>query len=253
VDDLDLGWCQAFRPVAEVLSKHYWRMALSGLEHLPAEGPAVLVCNHGGLLPWDALVLAHRLAWQDRPGRQVRPVLDDDMLRLPLLGPALRRLGAVAAGSVWPERLLQEGAVLLLFPETARVGGRPIWHRYRVHPWGRGWFVRMAARAGAPLIPTAIVGSEEAFPVLARLGWPARRVGLPPLPITPTFPWLGPLGLLPLPSKWSVRLGPPLANLAQRLEGEEPTASQDVSEELRARLQAMLREDVEARRSVLRG
>ncbi|HSA24488.1 MAG TPA: lysophospholipid acyltransferase family protein, partial [Myxococcota bacterium] len=185
----------------------YWRVEVSGTEHLPRGGRVLLVSNHAGLVPWDALMLRQALVRAGLP--EVRFLLEDLFFHAPFLGPSLNRLGAVRACQENAQRLLEAGRPVIVFPEGTKGATKLYRDRYRLQRFGRGGFVRLAARTGATLVPVAMVGSEEVHPMLANLAWLARQVGLSFLPVTPTFPWLGPLGALPLPSKWLVRFGRP--------------------------------------------
>jgi 1-acyl-sn-glycerol-3-phosphate acyltransferase len=175
-------------------------VVVEGAEHLPAHGRALLVANHGGALPWDALVLMAALA---RAGRAVRPLVEDGVMTAPFLGTFLNRMGCVRASQENATRLLGRGEPCLVFPE----GMLGLTKRF-----GRGGFVRLAVRTETPLLPVAVVGAEETAPLLGRIEALSGLLGdvLPHLPITPTFPFLGPLGLLPLPARWHIRVGEPI-------------------------------------------
>ena len=131
----------------------------------------------------------------------------DWLITLPFVQPYLARLGGVRACRENAERLIASRRFVAVFPEGALGAAKVFRDRYRLKRFGRGGVVRVALETGAPIIPVGIVGAEEAHPVLFKWGAPARSVGLPFLPVTPTFPLLGPLGLLPLPSKWVIRFG----------------------------------------------
>jgi 1-acyl-sn-glycerol-3-phosphate acyltransferase len=228
----------AASPLLEFLFERYWRIEVTGLEHLPRAGRVVLVSNHAGMLPWDGLML--RLA-AARAGREdLRFLVEDFFCHAPFLGASLMRLGGVRACQDNALRLLEQERALAVFPEGARGATKLFRDRYRLQRFGRGGFVKLAERAGAPILPVAMVGPEEIHPVLANLGWLARQVGLGFFPLTPTFPWLGPLGLLPLPSKWLIRFGPLLDTGARQAETPPPEA--DLAEQVRASIQAMLDE-----------
>ncbi|UCE86976.1 MAG: acyl-phosphate glycerol 3-phosphate acyltransferase, partial [Deltaproteobacteria bacterium] len=159
--------------------------------------------------------------------------------------------GGVRACRENAERLLQTGRSVIAFPEGAKGAAKVFRERYRLQRFGRGGIVRTALAARAPLVPTAVVGAEEAHPILFKVENLARFVGLPFVPVTPTFPALGPIGLLPLPSKWIVQFGEPIP-----LDHLEPDAAEDellvarLNEDLRSRIQAMVDASVRARESV---
>jgi 1-acyl-sn-glycerol-3-phosphate acyltransferase len=235
-------------PVLDFFYQSWWRVEAQGLERLPP-GAAVVVANRGGALPWDALVL--RLAFQRAgAGRDLRPLLDDAGLEVPLFGAAAQRLGAVRATPEAASRLLGAGTLVGVFPEGTRAGAKPWSERYRLQRFGRGGFAKVAMRAGVPIVPCAVVGGEEATPPAARPGWLGEFLGLPFLSAAPGLP-LGPLGLLPLPSRWSIRCGDPVETKAFGPEGAgDPAAVGALAESVRASLQRLLDEAVAARKSV---
>jgi len=235
-------------PLMELLYSRWWRVAVAGLEHLPLDGPAVLACNHAGSLPWDALVVRHAVR-RERPGRELRPLLDDAACDRPVVGQALLRLGAVRASPEAAQALLSAGTAVAVFPEGSAVEGRP-WHdRYRLGRFGRG-FVRVALRAGAPIVPCAIVGSEETAPPIARTGWLAELLRLPFLATEPALR-LPAAGMLPLPARWSLTFGAPIdLGGAGPERADDPVLASQVADRTRQALQGMLDEAVAARRSV---
>jgi len=175
-----------------------------------------------------------------------RWLVEDPIIHAPFLGTFLNRLGAVRASQPNAERLLAIGSALAVFPEGMKGTGKLFRDRYRLQRFGRGGFIKLALRTRTPIVPLAIVGSEEAQPILARLDRPARALGLPYFPLTATFPWLGPLGLLPAPTKWSIRFGKPF-DFADSEEGAEndeigvTRRSEDVRRAIRSMLDDMLR------------
>jgi len=245
---MDARLVERAEPLVELLYSRWWRVSVSGLEHLPAQGPAVLVANHAGSLPWDALVLRHAVR-RDRPDGDLRPLLDDAACDRPVIGPALLRLGAVRASPEAAHALLSAGTPVAVFPEGSSVDSRP-WHdRYRLGRFGRG-FVRVALRAGAPIIPCAVVGSEETAPPLARTGWLADLLRLPFL-ATEQALRLPSLGLVPLPARWSLTVGPPIdLGGAGPERADDPAVASALAERTRDALQGLLDEAVAARRSV---
>lgn len=233
-------------PLLDFLYRSWWRVEARGLERVPT-GAALVVANRGGALPWDALVL--RLAAQ-RSGRDLRPLLDEAALALPVFGAAARRLGAVQATPEAASQLLGAGALLGVFPEGSRSGDKPWGERYRLQRFGRGGFVKVALRAGVPMVPCAIVGAEEASPPVARPGWLAEFLGLPFLSAAPALP-LGPLKLLPLPSRWSVHCGDPVETRSLgAAAADDPATVAALTESVRGAVQRMLDADLAARASV---
>jgi 1-acyl-sn-glycerol-3-phosphate acyltransferase len=189
----------------------WWRVEVTGLEHVPRTGRVLLVANHsGGLFPHDAAMLTVALEGHRTARRDARPLLDDFVCNLPLVAELARRIGGVRARPETAERLLADDQAVIAFPEGVAALGKPYAQRYRVRRFGRGAYVRAALRAGAVVVPVAIIGAEETHPVVGRWDWLGQRLGLPYFPLTPTFPWLGMLGLVPLPSKWRIEVGRPL-------------------------------------------
>jgi 1-acyl-sn-glycerol-3-phosphate acyltransferase len=246
---LDPAAVERSRPLLEFLCERWWRVEVSGLEALDPEEPALLVANHSGLLPYDGLVLAHVI--ERATGRRPRFLVADWLVTLPFAQPRLARLGGVRACRENAQRLLRAGHSVIAFPEGAKGAAKVFADRYRVQRFGRGGVVRVALEEGVPLVPVSVVGAEEAHPILFKLRTVARTVGLPFLPVTPTFPWLGPAGLLPLPSKWRLRIGAPMASegLGAQAADDEVLISR-MTEELRGRIQTMVDEDRRARAGV---
>lgn len=248
---LDPVVCDAARPWLRFLATRWWRIEVRGLDDVPAEQPVLFVANRSGVLPWDGLMLAHHLeAWHPR-GERPRFLVADWLVTLPFAQPWLARLGGVRACRENAERLLRSGRSVIAFPEGAKGATKPFADRYRVQRFGRGGVVRLAVACGVPIVPVAVVGAEEAHPILWKVETFVRRAGVPFVPVTPTFPWLGPLGALPLPSKWLIRFGAPL-----EIEGLAPEDARDeilvsrLTEELRARIQAMLDSERRSREGV---
>ena len=223
----------------------------TGIENVPRTGPALLVANHSGVLPWDG-VMINLAVRHEHPGHRACRMLALDMFALlPFLAPLLAQSGAVRANPENAERLLRNGELVGVFPEGVKGVGKRFKDRYKLARFGRGGFVRIALRTGAPIIPCAVVGAEEIHPALARMDWIGRPLGLPYVPITPTFPALGPLGFVPLPSKWSIDMGEPIRMDAYgKGADEDPMLVNRLSEEVRATIQAMIDDRLAQRSSV---
>ena len=238
------------RPLLDFLYTNYWRVDLAGLSNLPEQGPCLLVANHSGLLPYDGLMLTHAIEQRHPSGERPRFLVADWLMTLPFVQPYLARLGGVRACRENAERLLEAGRFVIVFPEGVKGAAKVFRERYRLKRFGRGGVIRVALETRAPLLPVGIVGAEEAHPILFK--WrPPVSFGLPFVPITPTFPWLGPFGALPLPSKWVVRIGAPL-----RLDPLGPGDARDelllsrLTEELRGEIQALVDAGLRERESV---
>ncbi|GAA2774052.1 lysophospholipid acyltransferase family protein [Nonomuraea dietziae] len=190
------------------LYRHWFRVETLALGNIPSDSGALIVANHSGTLPVDALMM--QVAVHDEAGRALRLLGADLVYKLPVLGHLSRKTGHTLACRDDADRLLRKGELVGVFPEGFKGVGKPFSERYRLQRFGRGGFVASAIRAGVPIVPTAIVGAEEIYPKIGDLRHLARVLGLPYLPITPFFPWLGPLGLVPLPSKWMIEFGEPI-------------------------------------------
>jgi 1-acyl-sn-glycerol-3-phosphate acyltransferase len=197
-------------PAARALYRGWFKVQMRGLENVPSDGPALVVANHSGVLPIDALMLQVGVLDEHPAGRNLRLLGADLIYAIPLLGRLARASGHVPASPDEAERLLAAGEVVGVFPEGFKGIGKPFSDRYRLQRFGRGGFARLALRTGVPLIPCAIVGAEEIYPMVADWTEAAQRLGLPYFPITPLFPWLGPLGAVPLPSNWMIEFCDPV-------------------------------------------
>ncbi|GAC1409250.1 MAG: lysophospholipid acyltransferase family protein [Actinomycetota bacterium] len=195
-------------PVLRPLFERWWRVEQVGIGNVPTDGPVLLVANHSGTVPWDALMLKYGVF--DQIGRHVRLLAADLALTLPLVGELARKSGNTLACEEDALRLLRSGEVVGVFPEGFKGIGKPFRDRYRLQRFGRGGFVEVALRSGVPIVPVAIVGAEEIYPIMANIKPIARLLGFPYFPVTPTFPALGPLGAIPLPSKWIIEYGQPI-------------------------------------------
>jgi 1-acyl-sn-glycerol-3-phosphate acyltransferase len=190
--------------------RNYWRVETEGVTNVPARGRALLVANHAGIVPYDgAMIRAAILAEHPHP-RHARMLVVDWAFAMPFTNLLLVKTGNVLAHPDNAMALLERDELVGVFPEGEKGAAKGYRNRYRIRRLGRGGFVQVALRAGAPIIPVAVVGSEEIHPVIADLRPVARLLGLPMAPITPTFPWLGPAGLIPLPSKWFIAFGRPI-------------------------------------------
>jgi 1-acyl-sn-glycerol-3-phosphate acyltransferase len=249
-DGMDARFADRLLPVMEFFYATWWRAQVRGIDAVPATGPIVVVANHAGLVPWDAFVLRHAFRRDHPAHRDLRPLLDDRECALPVIGAAAVRSGAVRASVETAERILAAGGALGVFPEGSAGARKPWRDRYTLGRFGRGGFVKVALRARTPIVPCAIVGSEEASPGISRTGWLAERIGIPLLSGSPALR-LAPAALLPLPSRWTLRFGPPIP-VAQHPPdaADDPAIVNALTERVRASVQAMLDEDVAARSSV---
>jgi 1-acyl-sn-glycerol-3-phosphate acyltransferase len=237
----------------DLLYDRWWRVDVSGADHVPRGRASLLVANHSGVLPWDGLMIAAALARHQPAAPRVRFLVADWLATLPFAQPWIARLGGVRACRENAERLLRTGRSVVAFPEGAKGAAKLFRHRYRVQRFGRGGVVRTALALGAPLVPVAVIGAEEAHPVLFKVETAARAVGLPFIPVTPTFPALGPLGVVPLPSKWTITFGAPIETADYGADAaDDEILVWRMTEELRAQVQSMVEAGVRERASVWR-
>lgn len=234
--------------LARLLYYHWFRVEVRGLDHVP-DGGALVVANHSGTLPLDALMT--QVALLDHGGRHLRMLGADLVYTLPLLGHLARKSGHTLACPTDAQRLLAKGDLVGVWPEGFKGIGKPFSERYRLQRFGRGGFVAAALRAGVPIVPCSIVGAEEIYPILADVKSIARLLDLPYFPITPTFPLLGPLGLVPLPSKWIIEFGEPVPTGRRgAAAAADPGLVLDLTEQVRERIQRSLSELLSHRGSV---
>ena len=204
----------------EPLAEKWFRLEVRGVENIPQEGGALLVANHSGTVPLDGIITGYAVSKYG--GRNLRPLGADLVFSLPFIGQVARKVGATLACSEDAERLLRTGELAGVWPEGFKGIGKPFAERYKLQRFGRGGFVSSAMRAQVPIVPVSIVGAEEIYPLIGNVPSLARLLGVPYLPITPFFPLLGPLGMIPLPSKWIIEFGEPI-----RTDAYEPEAADD--------------------------
>jgi len=242
---------QKVLPFFDFLYDKYFRVEVHGVEHLPAEGRCLLVANHSGTLPFDGVMLRRAVRREHAQHREVRWLAEDGIFHFPFLGSFSNRLGAVRACQENAERLLEHGALVAVFPEGTKGIGKLFKERYRLQRFGRGGFVKLGLRTRTPVVPVAIVGGEETNPMLSRVEYLTRALGIPYFPVTPTFPLLGPVGLLPAPTKWKIFFGAPID-----LDGYGAESADDeilvgrLTEQVRGEIQQMLDRALRERRSV---
>ncbi len=253
VDDFgyDPVYEERFRPFFNFLYSTYFRVETDGIEHVPAEGRCLLVANHSGTLPYDGVMLKTALKREHPQKRDVRWLAEDFIFHFPFLGSFTNRIGAVRACQENAERLLRHDALVAVFPEGVKGIGKLFKERYRLQRFGRGGFIKLCLRTKTPIVPCAIIGAEETNPMLFRIEAFSRSLGIPYIPVTPTFPALGPLGLAPAPTKWKIIFGELIS-----LDEHGPEAAEDdilvtqLAERVRASIQSMVDRAVGARRSV---
>ena len=256
VDDfgLDPIYDAKLKPLLDFLYKTYFRVETSGIESVPKTGRCLLVANHSGTVPLDGVMIKAAVKREHSAPRDVRWLTEDFIYHFPFLGSAMNRLGAVRACQENAERLLNKEQLVAVFPEGVKGIGKLFGERYRLQRFGRGGFIKLCLRTSTPIVPVAVIGAEETNPMLFKLEHLSKALGVPYVPVTPTFPLLGPLGLLPAPTKWRILFGEPLD-----LSSHGPEAADDeilvgkLAERVRATIQGMVDRAVGSRKSVFFG
>jgi 1-acyl-sn-glycerol-3-phosphate acyltransferase len=246
----DEEYVELVYPFFEFMYERWWRVTATGVTNVPGHGPAMLVANHAGVLPWDATMMSVAILKEHPIPRHPRFMVLDWAFRLPYVSAFMRRVGGVVASPFNAMRLLQQGHLVMVFPEGSKGAGKSFSERYRLQRFGRGGFVEVALRTSTVIVPVAIVGSEEIYPKVADSRLLARLIGSPYFPITPTFPALGPLGAIPLPSRWRIEFCPPIDLAAYGPDAADDRALVfELSERVRETVQDKLYENLVERRS----
>lgn len=233
----DTVFLAALRPLFE----KWFRVEVRGIDNVPEAGGALLVANHSGTVAVDGLMTQVAIHDHHPAQRHLRMLGANLVFETPFVGEIARKAGHTLACMPDAERLLTEDELVAVFPEGFKGIGKPYRERYKLQRFGRGGFVTAAVRTGRPIIPTAIVGAEEIYPILGTLPPVARLLGVPYFPVTPTFPWLGPLGMVPLPSKWIIGFGEPIRtdDLGESA-ADDPMTVLEITDLVRERIQQLL-------------
>ncbi|MEV6968150.1 lysophospholipid acyltransferase family protein [Hamadaea sp. NPDC051192] len=229
-----------FHPMLRLLQRDWFRTEILGAKHIPVDSGALLVGNHSGTVAMDALMLSIACHDESEGNRHLRLLGADFVFKLPGLSELARKSGATLACTPDAERLLSSGELVGVFPEGFKGVGKPFRDRYKLQRFGRGGFVSAALRTGVPIIPVAIVGAEEIYPLIGNIKPLARVLGAPYFPVTPTFPWLGPLGLVPLPSKWLIEFGQPIPTEDLVDQADDPMVVFNLADQVRETIQEMI-------------
>ena len=248
---LDEDFAEAVYPAFEFLYDVWWRVQTEGVRNVPSHGRGLIVSNHAGsMFPFDATMLGVAIQKEHPLPRWTRPLVLNWAFDLPFLSFFMRKVGGVPASPFNATRLLEQDELVMVFPEGVKGTGKPFKERYRLQRFGRGGFVEVALRTGAPIIPVAVVGSEEIYPMIGDSPTLARAIGAPFAPVTPTFPLLGPLGLIPLPSRWRIEFCDPIDVSEYGPEAVDDKALLfDISEQVRETIQEKLYENLVKRGS----
>ena len=233
------------------LYRHWFRVEVLGIEAIPAHGGALVVANHSGTIALDSVMTQVAVHDEHPEHRNLRMLGADLVFQTPFIGDLARRAGHTLACQADAERLLTSGEVVGVWPEGFKGIGKPFAERYRLQRFGRGGFVSAAIRTRTPIIPTAIVGAEEIYPMIGNASVIARFLGLPFFPITPTFPALGPLGLIPLPSKWLIHFDDPIpTDHLPEGSADDPAVLFEMTDQVRERIQRRLYELLARRKGI---
>ncbi|MFN8471648.1 MAG: lysophospholipid acyltransferase family protein [Anaerolineae bacterium] len=250
----DSDFVEMVKPLFDFLYGNYWRVQAFGVNNLPEEGGALLIANSSGLFPWDSLMVMTAVQREHDVPRLVRGLYASWMSPLPFASDFFNKMGMVMGVTDNARRLLTEGEPVLVFPEASKPTGKLFRDRYRVEPFGKTALVSLAVRANVPIIPVAVVGAEEAYPVVAQSTKLGRPLGLPYFPFTLTWPWTGLFGLLPLPSKWTIEFGAPITPDEWPPDAAyDSDAIEELTEGVRRRIQAMLYDRLKERKSIILG
>jgi 1-acyl-sn-glycerol-3-phosphate acyltransferase len=238
-------------PLLRPLYDKYFRIEVRGIENVPVLGGALIVGNHSGTVPVDAAMTQLALHDQHPAQRHLRMLAADLVFTIPVVAPMARKSGSTLASNEDAERLMAAGELVGVWPEGFKGIGKPFSERYKLQRFGRGGFVSAALRSGVPIIPCSIVGAEEIYPLIGNIPTLARALGVPYIPITPFFPLLGPLGLVPLPSKWIIEFGEPIETDKIGASGaDDPMLVFNLTDQVREVIQQTLYKLLLVRRSV---
>ncbi|MCW1095615.1 acyltransferase family protein [Streptomyces sp. RS2] len=242
---------QVLMSLLRPMYEKYFRVEVKGVENIPAQGGALIVANHSGTLPLDGLMMQVAVHDHHPADRHLRLLAADLVFVLPVVNELARKLGHTLACAEDAERLLAQGELVGVMPEGFKGIGKPFGERYKLQRFGRGGFVSTALRQGVPIVPCSIVGAEEIYPMIGNSKTLARLLGFPYFPLTPTFPWLGPLGAVPLPTKWTIQFGEPIPTDGYAPEAaEDPVLMFNLTDQVREQIQHTLYKLLVQRRSV---
>ncbi|MDN5766836.1 MAG: acyltransferase family protein [Humibacillus sp.] len=238
-------------PLLRPFYRKWFRVETRGVENIPDTGGALLVANHSGTIALDSLMTQVAVYDEHPKQRHLRMLGADLVFQTPFVGSMARRSGTTLAANTDAQRLLSGGQLVGVWPEGFKGIGKPFTERYKLQRFGRGGFVAAALRAGVPIIPVSIVGAEEIYPIIGDMPAVARLLGMPYAPVTPTWPLLGPLGLIPLPSKWLIEFGPPIETTRFGPDAaDDPMLVFDLTDQVRETIQQTLYSLLMQRKSV---
>jgi 1-acyl-sn-glycerol-3-phosphate acyltransferase len=239
------------RTIVDFFYNYWFRADVEGIENVPSSGGALLVSNHSGALPPDATMIGKAIKEEHPHPRPLNITVEHFFKGYPGFSMLIPKIGAVAAHPANVQRLLyDEQQLVLVFPEGRKGTEKLYKDRYKLRRFGRGGFVEAAMRAQTPIVPVCVIGAEESAPIFAQVNFLQKLTGLIYFPVTPTFPWLGPLGMLGyLPAKFKLRFLEPMYFEEDRM-WEDKALVQTVAHEIRARIQENVLDMLKTRKSV---
>ncbi|MBI4124521.1 MAG: acyltransferase family protein [Deltaproteobacteria bacterium] len=248
---MDPALVEALAPLFQFLYEDYWRLDVKGIGNIPIRGRCLLVANHSGGIPFDGSMVTVACLNEHPSHRNVRFLVEDFVYHFPFMGTFMNRLGAVRACPENAVELLKRGNLVLVFPEGVKGLGKLYSERYQLKRFGRGGFIKIAIQTKTPIVPVSVIGAEEIYPIIWKSSLLAKALGIPYLPVTPTFPWLGPAGLIPLPTKWRIQFGKPISFKNYKpAQAEDGLLVQNLTEQVRGEIQKMLADGLKRRKSV---
>lgn len=241
-------------PVLDFFYHRWWRIDSFGVKNIPSTGRALLVSNHSGTLPFDGAMTKLAVRKEHPAQREVRFLVEDFVFYFPFVSSGITRFGGVRACQENAQRLLEHDQLVAVYPEGVKGLGKPYKHRYQLARFGRGGFIKLCIRSRAPILPVSVVGAEETAPIITKSTFMAKLLRVPYFPITITFPWLGVLGLVPLPTKWTIDFGEEVDVTS----GGKASVDDDLfvnrqSERVRAAIQNMIIYRLQRRKSIFFG
>lgn len=234
---LDPIHVENWKALLSFLYRQYFKVECYGTSNIPDHERAMLVPNHGGILPYDILMLMYALKYEHSGHRTLRPLIEDELFYFPHIGTFLNRQGCVRASKENAEELLRANNLIAVFPEGAKGLLKLHKDRYRLERFGRGGFIKVASATQTPIIPTAIYGCEDVTPIRSKLPLP-KTLALDYLPMSQRFFFLGPLGLIPKRVKWKIVFGKPIVIKPDMM--SDSISLRDLNETIREKIQSML-------------
>jgi 1-acyl-sn-glycerol-3-phosphate acyltransferase len=229
-----------------LMYRYWFRVETHGIRNVPP-GRCLLIGNHAGQVALDAAMIGAACFFEAEPPRIIRGMGEYWLPTVPFINEIMVRTGSVVGVRKNCVDMLDQGECVIAFPEGVRGMNKLIWERYQLQEFGHG-FMRLALETGAPIVPIAVVGSEEQAIAIANVMPLARLLGMPAFPVTLTWPWLGPLGALPYPVKYRVYFGEPM-----QFEGNPSDEDEVIAEkvdQVKARIASMLADGLAARSSL---